>query len=316
MKTLIDLPKDILVKLLLTIEKNVKKSTKETCEVKYVRENKIYEKVFEILELLGCGYVKRCNFPGCKEFDIYDMEEGTNYNYEYGDKLTTCVLGHCQGRIYYCDAHDKLHYMKQFDDEYDEEVMPCCNDCLERELQNGYVLTKKDISKVDKNKVKKQLERDEIRKMKEMKEKNKIRNYYLMSKISLIKKILQIEKEIVEEFKKEYNEEINLRTFILQEIKRLDRGVFSINNCCHEGCNNFMISSSHLDEYSYYYYNEIPGEYCMKCWKIYFCENHLNDFGTIFKIKDNGSFYCFCDRCEDETSSSNFNDKNLIKIKG
>ena len=313
MKTLIDVPKDILVKLLLTIEKNVKESTKARCEAKYVRENKIYEKVLEIIKLLHYGSLQRCCFPGCKEFDLYELDEDNKYPYEYGNKLTTCLPGKCRDRVYYCHAHDKLHYIKKFDDEYNDEVMPCCDDCLERELQHEHVLTTKDISKVDKIKVRKQLEKDEIRKMKEM---NKSRNYYMMSKTSLIEKVFHIGNEAIEEFKEEYDEEMNIRMFILKEVKKLNRGVFSINNCCHEKCDNFMISTSHLDQHCYYYYNDILGEYCYGCYKVYFCENHLNGFDRIFKIEDGESFYHFCERCEDGEKDIYNPDNNLIKIKG
>ena len=185
MKSLFDLPKDLLVKLILNVEKIMKTSVQSACEKRFDRENKIYEFVAETIKNVQYGRIVQCEFPGCREVDIQDLNEP--------DKLNSCVwIRSDQGLKYYCDAHDNLHYIKRFDDEDSVDVIACCDACLEGYLKDDYIITKKDTSKMDKNRVRKQLEEDEFRKKKENREKNKIKNYYAMSKINLINRIFHV----------------------------------------------------------------------------------------------------------------------------
>ena len=312
MKSLSDLPKDLLVKLILTVEKITKTSVQSVCEKRFDRENKIYKFVTETIRQVRYGRIVRCDFPGCREVDIQDLNEE--------DKLNSCMwIIRDQKVKYYCDAHDTLNYIKKFDDYDGEDINPCCDDCLERELKHGYIITKKDTSKVDKTKVRKQLEEDELRRKKENIEKNKIRNYYDMSKLILINKIFHVGNEIRKEVIEEYHKEINLRNHIVKGVKRLDRGMFSVINCDFYGCENFIVRSSHTGQC--FYYNNISGESCIECDKIYYCEKHMFHFPIIFKSRDEELFCCCCNNCRDKEEEKGSqlhycaNDPNLIKIK-
>ena len=225
-------------------------------------------------------------------------------------------IRHNQKVKHYCDAHDKLNYIKKFDDEDSEEIIPCCDDCLKSKLEDGYIITKKDTSKVDKNKVRKQLEEDEFRKQKENREKNKIRNFYAMSKLNLINRLFHLGNKIRKEVIEEYHKEMNVRDHIIKEVKRLDRGMFSVINCNFDGCGNFIVDSSHTGEC--FYYNDIDGECCKECHKIFYCEKHIFNFSVIYKSKD-GELLCFCNTSSkkegDENSQINYCAKNLNLIK-
>ena len=311
MKSLFDLPKDLLVKLILAVEKITKISVQSVCEKRFDRENKIYEFVIRTVKPVQYGMLVQCDFPGCREVDIQDSDDP--------DKLNSCMcIIHNQGVKYYCNAHDNLHYIKRFDNEDSVEVISCCDDCLESQLEDGYIITKKDTNKVDKNKVRKQLEEDELRKRKENREKNKIRNFYAMSKINLINRIFHVGNQIKKEVIEEYHKEMNVRDHIIKEVKRLDNEMFSLINCNFDGCGDFMVYSNHTGDS--FYYNDIDGYSCAECDKIYYCEKHLFYFSIIFKSKHEEELSCFCKKCADKEENYSklyycANNPNLIKIK-
>jgi hypothetical protein len=196
------LPKDLLVKLIVRIEKDVRKSMNINYKEIYEDlENNTYPQGMFIV-------ISRCSSLNCREVEVWS-------NIGRKGKLNGCRWG-CESskEIPYCDAHDKLHYI-QDNENGDFSV---CSNCLPEVMKLGVTLAKKDMRKVDKDKVIKQIEEDELILQKEDK---KISNYYAMSKSELLRKLMNIGTEIRLECEEEHQKELDLIQDISKRIESL-----------------------------------------------------------------------------------------------
>ena len=280
MKSLLDLPKDLLIKLIIVVETDAKNSVWSSFDKVYDRENKIYEGVLKVTQDAEI-IVARCNFPGCREIDVCDL-------YKRGCRLNSCEIEECSDNRRFCDAHDMFHYIK---DIRSGDIFPCCLDCKKR-LTNRFVVATKDISNLDKNKIREQLKEDEIR---TNKEKNKVLNYYSMSKEILLHKITTIANETKQIYQKEYLKELGIKKYIMQKIYKIENSLYTIMNCEYTECKNFMIRG--IDGIKEYYYNDTRGDDCFGCREIYCCKEHLSHFPEI-EIRENNNI-CYCINCKE-----------------
>ena len=282
MKSLLDLPKDLLIKLIIVVESNIKNSIKFSFDKIYDRENKVYEGVLQVTrdaEII----VARCNFPGCKEIDVCDLNKR-------GCRLNRCDIEECSDkRHFFCDAHDMFHYMKYIKS---GDIFPCCLDC-KKKLSNDFVVATKDISNLDIHKIRKQLKEDEIR---INREKNKLLNYYSMSKEILLDKITTIANQTRQISKKEYLEELSLKKYIRQKIYKIEKFLYTIMNCGYTECKNFMIKG--IDGQTEYYYRDTRGDDCIECRDIYYCREHLSHFPKF--LMEGDETICYCIKCKDK----------------
>jgi hypothetical protein len=136
------MPKDLLIKLILATEKDVMRSMQFSFQKIFDRQTEIYRGINHVFSHCESIDVYRCAFPGCKEVEVWGPREIK------GD------LNHCGFYCKYesekfCDAHDKLFYMKQVG--Y-KQIDPVCEKCMPQLLEVGYILTEKDVTHVDKNK--------------------------------------------------------------------------------------------------------------------------------------------------------------------
>ncbi len=278
MTNLLHFPKDLLIKLILTVENNIKTSLQSLYQKGYDRQEKIYDGIRSVLREEWWIDIYRCNFPGCREVEI-DSASCVVGN------LNTCIFEKSDGtiKLYYCNAHDKLNYMKGI--EYDE-IFPVCDRCKIDELKRGSVLTEKNFKCVDKEKVRKQLEED---KMREDKEKNKVPIYYALSKDQLIETLFNIGTKTKEWYEQEHNKELLVIEYIMQKIKELYQGYFKIHNCKFKGCENLKIDGISGSEY---YYNDVRGKICTECDNIYYCTDHLSHFPLTIKSRKGNKYLC------------------------
>ena len=281
MKSLLDLPKDLLIKLIIVVESDAKNSIQSYFDKLYDRENKMCEGVLKVTKDAEI-MVARCNFPGCKEIDVCDLNKR-------GCRLYRCDFGECSDKRHFCDAHDMLHYIK---DIKSGDIFPCCLDCKKR-LTKRFVVATKDISNLDINKIRKQLKEDEIR---INKEKNKLSNYYSMSKQTLMYKVTTIANETKQIYQKEYLEELSLKKYIIQKIYKIEKFLYTIMNCEYTECKNFMIKG--IDSQTEYYYRDTRGDDCIECRDIYYCREHLSHFPKF--LMEGDETICYCIKCKDK----------------
>ena len=186
------IPKDILIKLILVIEKTITTSLKLSYQEVYDRQNEIYESSDSMFLRGDFILVDRCIFPGCREVEVRLLSMNDT------GKLNLCRWGGIC--VHYCDAHDKLYYVK---DEIHE--LSVCEECLPKAIKRGLTITEKDMSHVDKDKVKNQLAKDDA---KLRRKQNKIPTYYTMSRQQLIHKLINIGNETRRKCEKEHQKEI------------------------------------------------------------------------------------------------------------
>ena len=111
---------------------------------------------------------------------------------------------------------------------------------------------------------------------------------------------------------------MNVRDHVVKEVKRLDRGMFSVINCNFDGCGNFIVRSSHTGDC--FYYDDIDGKSCAECDKIYYCEKHTYNFPIVFKDRDDELCFC-CINCLEKEKQKDFvfnccfNDPTLVRLK-
>ena len=203
-----NLPKDLLIKLILVIEKTIRLSKKASYQEVYDRQNKIYEESDSMFPKGHWVLVDRCSFPNCPEFQVFCNMKDTK------PKLLNSCRWDCKD-LYYCDAHDKLHYVK---DERHEQDLSVCEKCLPKAIKRGLTLIEKDLTDVDKEKIKKQLAKDAARLIKRQ---NKIPTYYAMSKQQLIQKLVDIGNETRRKCEKEHQKEVALFEDIMRTIHSL-----------------------------------------------------------------------------------------------
>ena len=131
-----ELPKDLLVKLILTIEKNFKRDIQIPYRKIYSRQEKIYEAIKKILPEIMRPVIHRCNFNGCDKTSVLnDYADSTEF-------LNSCTFG-CNSDIYYCDVHDEFDHIKdiQYDDTY-----PVCSECKVKKLKEGHLSVAQDFN--------------------------------------------------------------------------------------------------------------------------------------------------------------------------
>ena len=228
---LLDLPKDLLIKLIVTVENTIKTSLQSSYQKVYYRQEKIYEGINKVF-LVEWIRVYRCDFQGCREVEV-DSSGQTK------GKLNSCSFFRT-GRpdLHYCDAHDKINYMKEIDDHDNEDIFSVCEYCKIDELERGCILTEKDLKYVDKEKVRRQLEEDNIRKEKE---KDKVPIYYTLSRDQLNETLFNIGVKTKEWYEEEHNKELLLIEDIMKKIGEIAGESFKIHNCKFKGCENFKI---------------------------------------------------------------------------
>ena len=197
------IPKDILIKLILAIEKTITTSLKLSYQEVYDRQNEIYESSDSMFLRGHWVLVDRCSFPGCREYQVF-------HNMKDSRLLNSCRW-YCKD-LYYCDAHDKLHYVR--DHRYEEDLS-VCEKCLPTAIKRGLTITEKDMSHVDRDKVKKQLAKDDA---KLRRKQNKIPTYYAMPRQQLIHKLVNIGNETRRTCEKEHQKEIVLFEDIMTTI--------------------------------------------------------------------------------------------------
>ena len=197
------IPKDILIKLILEIEKTITTSLKLSYQEVYDRQNEIYESSDSMFLRGHWVLVDRCNFPGCTEYQVF-------WNMKESRLLNSCRWG-CTNGGYYCDAHDKLHYIKDIE----HGDFSVCENCLPKVLKRGLTITEKNMSHVDKDKVKKQLAKDDANLRRKQ---NKIPTYYTMSRQQLIHKLVNIGNETRRKCEKGHQKELLLFEDIMTTI--------------------------------------------------------------------------------------------------
>lgn len=79
------LPKDILVKLITTIQEQTKKQLREDVKKEYSSQ---LRNVFEKMVLGGQCYVSRCSYIDCDKYIVND--EGGNKLYSNSENFSTC----------------------------------------------------------------------------------------------------------------------------------------------------------------------------------------------------------------------------------
>lgn len=281
MKNLSDIPKDLLIKIILTVEKTVKNSLQSIYQKVYDRQQSIYDGINKVYPDDAMLTVSRCAFPNCKEIQVWgaidEIKGGLNYCNFFCD--TGSLTKH------YCDAHDMLNYM-----EMPERVryggQPICEDCKPGLVAQGYVFAEKDITYIDKEKVERQLEEDKVRL--EI-ERNKIPNYYAMSKEKLIHELVNIGIKTQESCEEEHRKELLLIKNTMQMVEDVSENLFDIHHCAWKGCENFMISGI---ESKKYHYKHSKGKVCTNCEEIYYCKDHLSHFPLTVRSKKGDKYFC------------------------
>ncbi len=279
MKNLSELPKDLLIKLIVTVENEMKSCLQKSYQKIYDRQDKLYAGIKYVLPDSVWSNIHHCDFPGCKEVQINapDYNEGNLNSCNFSDK--NCL------RVYYCDAHDQLNYIKGI---YYDDISPVCKNCIKGKLKKDYIVAEKDLTSVDKNKVRRQLEEDKIRLKRQQ---NKVPMYYAMSKNELINILFNIGMKTKEWCEEEHCKEMLLIEDIMRKTEILKISYFfKIRNCNFQNCKNFKISG--LETYFKYYYNDIKGKLCIDCRDIYYCDEHLSHFPLTVRNK------YFCKNCE------------------
>ena len=290
-----NLPKDLLVKLILTIEKSFKRDIQIPYRKIYGRQEKIYEGIKKIVPEIMRPVIHRCNFDGCGKTSVLNDYADSN------EFLNSCTFG-CNSDIYYCDVHDIFDHIKdlQYDDTY-----PVCSECKVKKLKEGHLSVTQDFNFTDSYKVKlaKLKEEDIIKQQLTRKKKlDKILGYYAMSKHELIKKIINSEK-IKEDCLTKYEEEhLNEMKVILNIMRKIadilpDEYNPKIDTCNFDGCENFAVSLSCLPS-NPYYQNCADVLYCF-CGKLSYCDHHISNFFKVID-EDNGTICCFCSECKSE----------------
>ena len=282
--------KDLLIKLILTIEKNVKKSFDQKYEKVYKKNQAIYEGIAAVLPERLAPMVSRCAFPGCREVEVLNGK----YGWAEEKMLNSCIYN-CGSDIHYCDVHDKLDYVRQLP--YDD-VEPVCPECKLKRLEKGDVIDRKDSNYTEKGK--KQLEEDikadkEKNKRKQEREKRKIPDYYAMSKKELVDKIITIAKETKMKCERKHQKELKVNDEIMRKISDIVPDTFfpSVCMCEFKDCENFSVDNDRCDPY---YFNDIQIISCDFCGNVYYCEEHLSSFSVITE-DDEDQLYC-CAECK------------------
>lgn len=264
--------KDLLIKLILTIEKNVRKVMNDKYEKVYKRNREIYEAMGRVLPDRLIPFVSRCAFPGCREVEVLNDK----YGWAEEKMLNRCIYN-CESEIHYCNVHDQLDYI--FHPPYDDDVESVCPECKAEQLAKGAVLTDKDADYTEKYKKKlrklKKADRRK-RKRKENKKKRKILDYYTMSKQELVEKIISIEREVKQKCEKRHQKELDIFHEIMRKIADIvpDKFMPSAQTCNFEGCENFSI----INDDEQYNYNDVELYSCDFCGHVSYCEEHLSSF--------------------------------------
>ncbi len=272
------LPKDLLVKLITTIENNTKSFLEVLYRKVYQRFDKIYEGIAEVTPDRLSPTVSRCCFPGCKEVEVM------NSKYDWADdkRLNQCIYN-CDSEIYYCDAHDKLDYIT---------VGAVCPSCLVKQLQRRQYVVKKesDYTPEGKRELRKLLREEAERQKKvERNKKEKILNYYSISKKDLINKVVNVVEDTKRLCEQEHQKELDLHEEIMRRINSIvpDKYLPSIISCDFKGCQNFMVMNENVEPY---YYQGIVLESCY-CGDINYCQDHLSHY-----VQNVDDMYC-CHEC-------------------
>lgn len=281
MTKLADLPKDLLVKLILTVENTLRRSLTASYQKIYRRQEGIYKGIARVLPDRIAPAVCKCSFPGCKEFkvwnDKYETEEA---------ELNQCHF--CNSGIYYCDAHDKFDYISHESRGYG----PACPNCKVKKLGQGWTMACKDTddySKEYKMELRKRRQED---KLKMQKEKDKVMNYYSLPKDELIKVVVNIGSETKLKYEKRHMKEMKRADIIMERLHQIviDKYFPSVITCAFEGCENFKVENENVDPY---FYNNIKMNSCDSCGTNY-CAKHKSNF---HRFKKNNELR-FCTECK------------------
>ena len=282
-------PKDLLIKLIITIEKTIKRPLQISYGMIYKRQNNIYEEIRQMLPENLRPLIYRCNFQGCRKTEVYNAEYGASN----GEYLNKCMFG-CDSSISYCNVHDKFDYLKDlvYDDTY-----PVCSACKLEKLKEGYTVSTQEFYYTDTYKIKLDKLREE-EKIEQYKKARKILRYYSDSKQKLINKITNInntKENCLRECVKEHNKEFNVIEDIMRKITIIlpENYYLKINTCKSESCENFMIDRA-FDTYSY---NNIDVASCI-CGNASYCEYHISHFARIME-NEHEVLYC-CEKCKSE----------------
>ena len=288
-----DLPKDLLVKLILTIEKNFKRDIQIPYRKIYSRQEKIYEAIKKILPEVMRPVIYRCNFDGCDKTSVLNDYADAN------EFLNSCTFG-CNSDIYYCDVHDEFDHIKdlQYDDTY-----PVCKECKVKKLKEGHLSTTQDFNFTDSYKVKlaKLKEEDKIKQqLKQKKKLNKILEYYTMSKQELVNKIInckKIKENYLIECEEEHLTEMKIILNIMRKITEILPAEYrpDVAVCNFVGCESFVVSCLPNDRY---HHNCTDVMYCF-CEKLSYCNHHISHFSDVIYNKK-GIIWCFCSECKSE----------------
>ena len=290
-----DLPKDLLVKLILTIEKNFKRGIQIPYRKIYGRQEKIYEGIKKILPEIMRPVIHRCNFNGCDKTSVLnDYADATEF-------LNSCTFG-CDSDIYYCDVHDEFDHIKdiQYDDTY-----PVCKECKVKKLKEGHLSVTQDFNFTDSYKVKlaKLKEEDKIKQqLKHKKKLDKILEYYTMSKQEVVNKIInckKIKENCLIECEEEHLAEMKVIRNIMTKITEIlpDDYRPRVNTCNFDGCESFVVSCLPYDTY-YHNCNNVMPSFCEK---LSYCDHHISNFVKVVS-NDKGTIwhFCSCSECKSE----------------
>lgn len=296
MTTLYDLPKDILIKLILLIET----LTRIRCETVFQKEYNIRNRIFRtISDFIGNTYerlepiILRCAVKGCNKIEVW------NDKYGLAQKCYSLETCQCRKR-HYCDVHiyEQFSFVK---DEYDEHH-PVCDICLPEMLEKGCIvsveypdyISKKYINKIKK----KRLLYEEEKRAKE----GHALTLYTLSKEELVEKFIYARKETKKECFRDRFRETEILDRIENSIyslipKQLDLKIY---RCQHKGCRQARIVFDKDEEFSGSRFVRT----CIFCERVTFCNKHITrerfPKTLIYKPSNHPLLY-ICETCKDKS---------------